>query len=609
MLELINQCNTEIKDLNIGPNLEEYCRKQLIMITFSTKNLIFDMPIKLFIGDKFISEFTNHVGINCDTDVDYVDHQLIYPVLEYVPPGEHEVRLVYGDIVRRKYINISEEWCDEQPHHKSICHINDDGIVNVFDVIHLIDLIIEGNTENIMEIADLNGDGIVDASDAIIMTNLILNMDDPFKGKIFPHNKSYDKLLHSLNKLTTHSNINQNKKIEKLVQRIRDLKHLNKIKENFTIDESNEIDMSQYWSVAGEKAYHLKSGMYTHNGSKFMNPRDIKYEPINKKIINKNYMELTMENNSPYGMNWQWEIGDEELKSKEEREFLMMELPEEDWWKLSAERKWVQKYFYDTPMNMTYHLGKHLGCMKDNIENQIQTYVVDGMRNGNIHNMGCVGCNVESDGIIVSGDIYKGCFECEFDEIDPSWLWMSNSHNTKIRCNLTYGYLHRQRNPFMTDDSRNFGDKAERFKTSRKQFIEKIKPTTKELTLTGTTSEMTAQILNLPGAERMLADLNLTANDVAHDIYGAIEAIDMQEEYRFPSCEFGQAYCQGSGLCVGWGCFRDCAKAINQETGAGFNWGSSGGSGGTNWEWDVGVYQGASAGAGLTWTCNIGISW
>ena len=87
MLELINQCNTEIKDLNIGPNLEEYCRKQLIMITFSTKNLIFDMPIKLFIGDKFISEFTNHVGINCDTDVDYVDHQLIYPVLEYVPPG------------------------------------------------------------------------------------------------------------------------------------------------------------------------------------------------------------------------------------------------------------------------------------------------------------------------------------------------------------------------------------------------------------------------------------------------------------------------------------------------------------------------------------------
>ena len=52
MLELINECNTEIKDLSIGPNLEEYCRKQLIMITFSTKNLIIKYKAKYLRYDK-----------------------------------------------------------------------------------------------------------------------------------------------------------------------------------------------------------------------------------------------------------------------------------------------------------------------------------------------------------------------------------------------------------------------------------------------------------------------------------------------------------------------------------------------------------------------------
>ncbi len=134
-------------------------------------------------------------------------------------------------------------------------------------------------------------------------------------------------------------------------------------------------------------------------------------------------------------------------------------------------------------------------------------------------------------------------------------------------------------------------------------------------TVTGTPGEITNQLLSIPGTARALQELGMVPSDLANNVFGVIDAMDKGESYRFPSCSSGQGFCNGSGLCTGPACFKDCNKyAPGMETGPGFNWGGGGSFGGPgndwyDYEWNVGVYQGGTAGMGTTWTCSIGISY
>ena len=147
MSELFNQCNTHITDIKIGPHLEEYYIGQHFVISFSVRNLPIDKPIQLFIGDKFIYEFTNHKGMDCNNDVDY-DYQLIYQIPEYLNSGEHEIKLIYGmgnDIIR-KNINITtlNDYCGDNLNYcKLICDIDGDEKIDEID-----DLIVVGENLN-----------------------------------------------------------------------------------------------------------------------------------------------------------------------------------------------------------------------------------------------------------------------------------------------------------------------------------------------------------------------------------------------------------------------------------------------------------------------------
>ena len=132
---------------------------------------------------------------------------------------------------------------------------------------------------------------------------------------------------------------------------------------------------------------------------------------------------------------------------------------------------------------------------------------------------------------------------------------------------------------------------------------------TKTFIVRGTAGQITQQILSRPGANRILNELDMTPADFLNNVGGAIDAIDKGEEYRFPSCDTGQAYCQGSGLCTGPACFKDCSHfggGFLEDYGMGFNIGGGGNFDWGSYEFNVGVYQGQGA---MTWECNIGISW
>ena len=51
--------------------------------------------------------------------------------------------------------------------------INDDGIVNILDILILIDIIL--NDDTYIENGDINGDGGINISDIILLINLILD--------------------------------------------------------------------------------------------------------------------------------------------------------------------------------------------------------------------------------------------------------------------------------------------------------------------------------------------------------------------------------------------------------------------------------------------------
>ena len=54
--------------------------------------------------------------------------------------------------------------------------VNSDNIINISDVVVIINAIINGTTEDLVNCADLNEDGIVNVSDLVLIIDIILNI-------------------------------------------------------------------------------------------------------------------------------------------------------------------------------------------------------------------------------------------------------------------------------------------------------------------------------------------------------------------------------------------------------------------------------------------------
>jgi len=85
-----------------------------------------------------------------------------------MPPGTNDLTDTQVDLIA--------QWIDEgalpEPYEPLPGDVNDDGTVNILDIVQLTNMIL---SDDYQESADLNGDGIVNVQDIILLVNIILS--------------------------------------------------------------------------------------------------------------------------------------------------------------------------------------------------------------------------------------------------------------------------------------------------------------------------------------------------------------------------------------------------------------------------------------------------
>ena len=84
-----------------------------------------------------------------------------------------------NDILTTGQINLIAQWINEgalpESNELMLGDVNDDGVVNVLDVVLLVNSILNGDSANDYPQADLNEDGLLNVLDVVLIVNIILN--------------------------------------------------------------------------------------------------------------------------------------------------------------------------------------------------------------------------------------------------------------------------------------------------------------------------------------------------------------------------------------------------------------------------------------------------
>ncbi len=85
----------------------------------------------------------------------------------FMPPG--------GSDLTDTQVNLIAQWIDEgalsEPYEPLLGDVNDDGTVNILDIVQLTNMIL---SDDYQELADLNGDGNLNILDIVQLINIIL---------------------------------------------------------------------------------------------------------------------------------------------------------------------------------------------------------------------------------------------------------------------------------------------------------------------------------------------------------------------------------------------------------------------------------------------------
>ena len=85
-----------------------------------------------------------------------------------MPPGANDLT--------QSQVNLISQWIDEgalsEPYEPLAGDVNDDGTVNILDIVQLANMIL---SDDYQESADLNGDGNLNILDIVQLVNIILN--------------------------------------------------------------------------------------------------------------------------------------------------------------------------------------------------------------------------------------------------------------------------------------------------------------------------------------------------------------------------------------------------------------------------------------------------
>jgi len=89
----------------------------------------------------------------------------------FMPPGNNDLT--------DSQVNLIAQWINEGalPESNELMpgDVNDDGVVNVLDVVLLVNSILNGDSANDYPQADLNEDGLLNVLDVVLIVNIILN--------------------------------------------------------------------------------------------------------------------------------------------------------------------------------------------------------------------------------------------------------------------------------------------------------------------------------------------------------------------------------------------------------------------------------------------------
>ena len=90
----------------------------------------------------------------------------------FMPPGTNDLTDSQVDLIAQ-WIN---EGALPEPNEPMIGDINDDGVVNVLDVVLLENLVLNGGSADDYPQADVNGDGTLNVLDVVLLINIILEI-------------------------------------------------------------------------------------------------------------------------------------------------------------------------------------------------------------------------------------------------------------------------------------------------------------------------------------------------------------------------------------------------------------------------------------------------
>ena len=90
----------------------------------------------------------------------------------FMPPGTNDLTDSQVDLIAQ-WIN---EGALSEPNEPMIGDMNDDGVVNVLDVVLLVNSVLNGGSANDYPQADVNGDGTLNVLDVVLLINIILEI-------------------------------------------------------------------------------------------------------------------------------------------------------------------------------------------------------------------------------------------------------------------------------------------------------------------------------------------------------------------------------------------------------------------------------------------------
>ena len=90
----------------------------------------------------------------------------------FMPPGTNDLTDSQVDLIAQ-WIN---EGALPEPNEPMIGDMNDDGVVNVLDVVLLVNSVLNGGSANDYPQADVNGDGTLNVLDVVLLINIILEI-------------------------------------------------------------------------------------------------------------------------------------------------------------------------------------------------------------------------------------------------------------------------------------------------------------------------------------------------------------------------------------------------------------------------------------------------